>query len=142
MVIMMIMMIIIMIIIFVMKNICLSFQLYILCVYGYIFRYIFVSFYFNENFYRDVQLIKNGEKYYKVIYFKYKLGEEVVCEVVLLFIYCEFNYLIVCSYDCLVVKFGVIYFLFQFFCVCFLLLVYLKIKFVLGIGRVSEYKDN
>lgn len=142
MVIMMTMMIIIMTIIFVMKNICLSFQLYILCVHGYTFRHILVSLHFNENLHRDAQLTKNGEKYYKVTYPKYKLGEEVVREVASPPTYCEFNYSTVCSYDCSAVKPGVIHFLFQFFCACFLSLVHLKIKFVLGTGRASEHKDN
>ena len=46
-----------------------------------IFRHILASLHFNENVHRDTQLTKEGEKYYKVTYPKFKLGEEVVREV-------------------------------------------------------------
>ena len=46
-----------------------------------IFRHILASLHFNENVHRDTQLSKEGEKYFKVTYPKFKLGEEVVREV-------------------------------------------------------------
>jgi len=45
------------------------------------FRHILASLHFNENLHRDTQISKDGEKYYKVTYPKFKLGEEVVREV-------------------------------------------------------------
>jgi len=45
------------------------------------FRHLLASLHFNENLNRDTQLSKDGEKYIKVTYPKYKLGEEVVREV-------------------------------------------------------------
>ena len=45
------------------------------------FRHILASLHFNENLNQDTQLSKDGEKYIKVTYPKYKLGEEVVREV-------------------------------------------------------------
>ena len=74
-----------------MKNIS-DFLLYTLIVLGYAFRHILASLHFNENLHRDTQLNKNGEKYFKVAYPKYKLGEEVVHEVASPPTYCEFNY--------------------------------------------------
>jgi len=44
-------------------------------------RHILASLHFNENVHRDTQLWKEGEKYFKVTYPKFKLGEEVVREV-------------------------------------------------------------
>lgn len=44
-------------------------------------RHILASLHFNENVKRDTQLSKKGEKYYRVTYPKFKLGEEVVREV-------------------------------------------------------------
>ena len=62
------------------------------------FRHILASRHFNENLHRDTQLTKDGKKYFKVTYPKYKLGEEVVREVASLPTYCEFNYSIVNNY--------------------------------------------
>ncbi|XP_068701666.1 uncharacterized protein [Montipora foliosa] len=45
-------------------------------------RHILAVLHFNENVHRDTQLTKDGEKYYRVTYPKFKLGEEVVREVV------------------------------------------------------------
>lgn len=45
------------------------------------FRHVLASLHFNENVNRHTQLSKDGEKYYKVTYPKFKLGEEVVREV-------------------------------------------------------------
>ena len=62
------------------------------------FRHILASLHFNENLHRDTQLTKDGKKYFKVTYPKYKLGEEVVREVASPPTYCEFNYSIVNNY--------------------------------------------
>ena len=56
------------------------------------FRHILASLHFNENLHRDTQLTKDGKKYFKVTYPKYKLGEEVVREVASPPTYCEFNF--------------------------------------------------
>lgn len=66
-------------------------MLMILCVHGYIFRHILASLHFNAHLHRDTQLTKDGKKYFKVTYPKYKLGEEVVREVASPPTYCEFN---------------------------------------------------
>lgn len=52
-------------------------------------RYILVILYFNENIKREIQLFKDGKEYICVIYLKFKLGEEVVREVVCFLIYSE-----------------------------------------------------
>lgn len=104
-----------------MKNICLSFLLYISCVHGYTFRDILASLHFNENLHRDAQLTKNGEKYYKVTYPKYKLGEEVVHEVASPPTYCEFNYSTVCS-----MQYG------EAWCNTLFVLIFLCLFFVVG----------
>lgn len=44
-------------------------------------RHILASLHFNENVNREKQTNKNGDKYYKVSYPKFKLGEEVVRDV-------------------------------------------------------------
>ena len=69
-----------------------DFLLHNLLVHGYTFRHILASLHFNENLHRDTQLNKDGEKYFKVTYPKYKLGEEVVREVASPPTYCEFNF--------------------------------------------------
>ena len=53
---------------------------------------ILASLHFNDNLLRGTQLTKDGEKYLKVTYPKYKLGEEVVHKVASPPTYCEFNY--------------------------------------------------
>ena len=74
--------------------------LHSLFVHGYTFRHILASLHFNENLQGDTQLTKEGEKYFKVTYPKYKLGDEFVREVASPPTYCEFNYSTVCNYDC------------------------------------------
>jgi len=80
-----------------------SILLCILCVHGYIFRHILASLDFNENLQRDTKLTKDGEKYFKVTYPEYKLGEEVVPKVASPPTYSEFKYSTVCKYHCLAV---------------------------------------
>lgn len=46
-----------------------------------VYRHILASLHFNENVNREKQTNKNGDKYYKVSYPKFKLGEEVVRDV-------------------------------------------------------------
>ncbi len=43
-------------------------------------RHILASLHFNENIHREKQTSKNGETYMRVVWPKYKLGEEVVKE--------------------------------------------------------------
>lgn len=68
------------------------FAAYFICVDGYTFRHMLASLHLKENLYRDTQLTKHDEKYFKVTYPKYKLGEEVVREVASPPTHCEFNY--------------------------------------------------
>jgi len=44
----------------------------------FIYRHILASLHFNENLHRRAQTAADGTQYYKVVYPKYKLGEEVV----------------------------------------------------------------
>ena len=85
------------------------------------FRHILAILHFNENLHRDTQLTKDGKKYFKVTYPKYKLGEEVVREVASPPTYCEFNYSIVNNYfSAVIVQPGVIHCFLYFFVVIFL----------------------
>ena len=45
------------------------------------FRHILASLHFNENLHRETQKSKNGEKYYRITWPKFKAGEEVIREV-------------------------------------------------------------
>lgn len=53
-------------------------------------NYVLVCLYFNENVYREIEIGKYGKFCYRVLCLKFKFGEEVVCEVVVLFIYGKF----------------------------------------------------
>lgn len=47
----------------------------------FVFRHILASLHFNENLHRDTQVTRDGKKYFRITYPKFKLGEEVVREV-------------------------------------------------------------
>lgn len=95
--------------------------IFYICTWIYTFRHILASLHFNENLHRDTQLSKNGEKYFKVTYPKYKLGEEVVREVASPPTYGELNYSTMCNYDysAVIVSPDVIPIFFIFLCLFF-----------------------